>query len=151
MPQYHRVYPRFWQDMRGLPAETKLLGLYILSGRHRTTEGFYHLPVAYAAEDTELTPRQVRTGLAQLQERGFISYDAEQQIILIRKALSYPGQAPSTEKQVTGAMRAIEHLMPSPLWDEFANSARTHSPLLAEQIAKHIGIPFETHSAGDTV
>lgn len=151
MPQFQRVYPRVWADLRGAPTETKLAWLYVLTGRHRATEGYYHLPVAYAAEDMELSARKARAAIEQLEhDLGFISYDYGTQIVLIRKALSYPGQAPATPKQITGALRAIEHLTPSPLWEEFVKAAEEHAPAFAAAL-RNGGITSETHSEGDSV
>jgi len=133
--QYHRVSPKYWPDMRDLSTSAKLLGLYILTCKHRSTEGLFHLPVAYAAEDMELSVAATRKALRELEAREFVSYDEKAQVLFIHKALTYPGQAPVSEKQVAGAMNALSHVPPSPLWDDFGIAAETHAPQLAEALA----------------
>jgi hypothetical protein len=145
-PQYQRVYPKFWLDMRGQSTETKLAGLYVLTSKHRATEGLYHLPLAYAADDIEMSLRKVERAFELLADQGLIAYDPETQIVLIRKALTYPGQAPATDKQVAGAMRVIEHLPPTPLREALVEMATTHAPRFAAALGQSNGNPSESHT-----
>jgi hypothetical protein len=137
MSRYHLVAPKYWPDMRGLSRDAKLLGLYLLTCEHRNTEGLYYLPLAYMADDLEMSAKVLRKALVELEGRDFISYDESARVLFIHKALTYPSQQPKTDNQVRGAMNALADVPPSPLWDAFGMAAETYAPDLAKAIADH--------------
>lgn len=149
MAQYHLVSPKYWPDFRGASKDAKLLGIYVLTCRHRNTEGYYHLPVAYAADDLEMSATAIRKAFSELSDNfGFLEYDDAAQVIFIRKALTYPSQVPKSETQVRGAVNALAHVPPSPLWKSFLAVAATHAPTLRAEFVN--GSDTHSHTPTDT-
>lgn len=137
MADWHRMRAKYWPDMRGTSDRGKLLGTYILTCKHRVTEGLYYLPVGYIADDLGWTTSVAKKAIAELEERGFITYDHEAQVVLIPKALAYPDQVPKTENHIKGALKELAHVPPSPLQDRFLQIADEYAPLLAEAIRNY--------------
>lgn len=133
MAQHYRVKPMYWKgDRRRWDDQEKLLGLYLLTCAHRNLEGLYWLPKAYIAADLGWPPKTVARALTTLIDAGFCQYDDAAEVMLMPKALAH--QAPSTEKQLTGAITSLEAVPETALWDEFLVACESHSPKLANRI-----------------
>lgn len=102
---YFRVGARFWDDANdlGWDPTTQRVALYILTNKHRFTEGLYRLPEPYITADLKLSPAKVRKSLAQLEHDGFIERDCEW--LLIVKALKW--QPPKAESNVKHAVAQV--------------------------------------------
>lgn len=147
MPRYYRVSPRFWTD-HAWSDDARLLALYLLTCPHRTTEGLYRLPLAYARDDLGWSPQplgkglpeRLRQALAELLASDFCSYDDTAQVVLIHKALKH--QAPENHNQVTSALRMLEDLPPTPLTSTFKRLAERFCKRLAERLPEGFAQPI---------
>ena len=119
MRDYNRVSPRFWPEAQagGWSDDMKMLGLYLLTCEHRTTEGLYRLPVEYMAADLSgadglgcdlagaWSAERVRQALAQLSADGFVKYDHAARVVFLPRALVY--QAPENPNQRKAAIKSL--------------------------------------------
>lgn len=138
-PRYFRVSPRFWDDAASWSDDAKLLALYILTCHHRTSEGLFRLPKAYAREDMEWSQERFEEGFRELLEVGFIDYDETARVVLIRKALKY--QQPANENVAKSAVDKLKELPETRLWQEFRQLAEQYSEHLGKQLREQFGEP----------
>lgn len=138
-PRYFRVSPRFWDDAASWSDDAKLLALYILTCHHRTSEGLFRLPKAYAREDMEWSQERFEEGFRELLEAGFIDYDETARVVLIRKALKY--QQPANENVAKSAVDKLKELPETRLWQEFRQLAEQYSEHLGKQLREQFGEP----------
>lgn len=134
MANYYRVSPKFWlfTRRRGWTDAQTSLGLYLLTCEHRNLEGLYRLPKPYVAADLVWSAKKVEENFAVVLESGFAVYDEDAEMVLIPKALKH--QAPSTEKQIIGAVAQLERIPRTCLWDAFRMACQLHCPRLADAI-----------------
>jgi hypothetical protein len=147
MPSYYRVYVRFWSDpdIEHCSDDAKLLALYLMTGPHRRLEGLFRLPKAYICGDLGWTSERLAEPFRELlAERsgkpGFIAYDEQAQVVLLRNALKY--QAPENTNQVTACLRQLEDLPDTPLTSEFRRLAERYCKRLAERLPEGFGQPI---------
>jgi hypothetical protein len=126
--QYYRVSPSFWRGRRGWSDREKLFAFYLLSCPHRNLEGLYWLPLAYAQADLGWQSRTVDDALRAIERDKFAAYDRDAQVVFVCKALSY--QAPSTDKQVIGAVGSLERVPDTGLWPLFLDACQQWAPKL---------------------
>jgi len=108
----------------------RIMALYLLTCRHRTTEGLFFLPQAYIAADLDWTAKRATKAFEAIERSGMVRYDRENRVCLIEKALKW--QAPSNPNQVTAALRKLDPVPPSPLWAAFYGLAEQYCERLAE-------------------
>jgi|SRR5580704_14089394 hypothetical protein len=151
MAQYYRVSPNFWKGRRSWSDREKLLAQYLLSCPHRNLEGLYWLPLAYVEADLAWAPKVVRSCLQTISTDGFAAYDDDAEVLFLCKALSF--QAPSSAKQLQGAISNLERVPKTALWDRFLKACDEWAPELAEKIRNSsqshpnlIPVRSETHS-----
>jgi hypothetical protein len=120
----------FWSDDKVVrwDSETTLLAIYLLTCEHRNLEGLYRLPYAYIQADLEWSEAEVRDRMTTLLDAGFVLYDEAARVVLLPKALKY--QAPKSEKQIQGALNALQEVPDSDLWPEFVAAAGEFAPAL---------------------
>jgi len=145
--RYYRVSPQYWHHSRDWEDRLRLLGLYVQTCEHRTTEGLYRLPVAYIAADLGWPAKTVESKLADLQCVGFIKYDCKAEVLLLVNALET--QAPSTDAQIKGAITRLASVPATPLLLALHDLAQVHASGLAEAIRVEIGIHSPEHSNGN--
>ena len=138
-PRYFRVAPRFWDDAASWTDDAKLLALYLLTCPHRTSEGLFRMPKAYAREDMEWSPERFEEAFRELLEVGFIRYDETARVVLIRKALKY--QAPANDNMAKAALAKLDDLPETHLWREFRLLAEQYAEQLAERLRERYGEP----------
>lgn len=149
--RYHRVPETFWTLTRGWAEKTIILGLYLQTCKHRTTEGLYPLPLAYAAADLGWTPAVITRHLAILGRAGVVKYDSKAEVVLLPNALEI--QAPKAPDPIKGAIRRLKEVPESPLLKDLYGYASTYSTAFAEAIREafpvvtRVGTPGE-HSNG---
>lgn len=132
--RYHRVPETFWQLARehNWPERTVIVGLYLQTCKHRTTEGLYTLPLAYVAADLGWNVSVVEKQMSQLGKDGFIKYDSKAEVVLLSIALAV--QAPKAPGQIEGAIRRLKYLPECPLLLDLYGYASTYSSAFAEAI-----------------
>lgn len=138
MADYFPISPRFWATAKaeGWSDPECLFALYTLTCPHRNLEGLYKLPKAYIADDLEWRPAKVRATMHQLQEREFCDYDEETQVIFIRKALKY--QAPISETQIKGAVKALNLVPDTHLLSDLYRAAEQYAVEFAKKIQDRV-------------
>lgn len=134
MAKYQPVSPKFWQDpkVRRWPDHQKLLGAYLLTCPHRTSEGLFWLPHGYVAQDLGWSIERVSEGYSGLQEAGFCAYDDTSETVLLLKALKY--QAPAGEKQVAGAINRLADVPATPLFALLRDAAAKYAPAFCKAL-----------------
>lgn len=136
---YARVCPSIWQESKrkGWGQDENLLALYLLTCPHKTTEGLFELPLAYALADLPSTWNRGRFKRAMdtLMEAGFVEYDWDSSVVLIPDAMRH--QRPDAPGQVTAAIRKIAALPETRLWSRFMDSAQRYAPALHETLLDH--------------
>jgi hypothetical protein len=156
MAKYQPVSPRFWQDpkVRRWPDHQKLLGAYLLTCPHRTSEGLFWLPHGYVAQDLGWSIERVSEGYSGLKEAGFCAYDDTSETVLLLKALKY--QAPAGPKQIQGAISRLADVPPSPLFALLRDAAADYAPEFCKGLdeaferglLKHHRYPTDTPPGG---
>lgn len=132
MRAYFRVGPSFWTDHASWDDDARLLALYILTCPHRTTEGLFRLPKAYAMDDLRWSSQRFAKPFQQLLTDGFIKYDEDASICWIVNALKW--QSPENPNQARAAAKALVSLPKTPLLREFLTVAQT----LCERLMKEL-------------
>ena len=126
MSAHGRVAKSFWtRSARQWSDDEKLLALYLLTGPHHTLERFYRLPVGYVVDDLGWPAARVRKVMGSLEACEFAAYDRDAQVVLVVKGLAY--QAPKGDKQITGALRVLAEVPPTPLLGRFLEAAEEHA------------------------
>lgn len=141
--RYYRVSPQYWHLSRDWEDRLRLLGLYVQTCEHRTTEGLYRLPVAYIAADLAWPAKTAEQKLADLATTGYIHYDDRAEVILVTDALEV--QAPTTKDQVTGAIRRLRTVPATHLLLALYDLASTHSSGLAVAMQQELGLHSGDH------
>lgn len=135
---YYRVGPAIW--LEPWDDDTRYVALYLLTCNHRTTEGYFRLPLEYAIADLKWPARRFQAAFDHLVACEFIAYDADARVCLITKALEW--QAPENPNQVKSAMKLVERVPPSPLLVRFVRLAQRHCERLAQALAERFPEPF---------
>src|SRR5215216_1637649 len=128
MTRYHRLFTSFWRSpkVRRWPDHQKLLGAYLLTCPHRTSEGLFWLPHGYVAQDLGWSIERVSEGYSGLKEARFCVYDDTTETVLLVKALKY--EAPAGEKQIQGAINRLAEVPHSPLFALLKEAAERYAP-----------------------
>ena len=67
---YNRVFSRIWLER--WDDDTMLTALYLLTCKHRSAEGLYHLPLQYAAADRHWPLKRVERALDVLDRKSVV-------------------------------------------------------------------------------
>lgn len=123
--------------MRRSSEDARVLALYLVTCPHRTAEGLFSMRLAYAAADLQWLPERLTEPLAELVEIGFIGWEPDDEVMLLRSALKY--QTPANPNMVKAAMKKIDGLPVTPLTWEFERLAERFCKPLAEQVRNRFG------------
>ena len=127
---YSRVGSRIWLER--WDDDTMLTALYLLTCKHRPTEGIYHLPLQYGATDKRWPLKRFAKAFDHLVAANFVEHDSDAEVVLIVKALKW--QAPANPNQMRGAVKKIKQLPPTRLLSRFEELCRLHAPAFADYI-----------------
>ena len=127
---YNRVGSRLW--LEHWDDDTRMVALYLLTCKHRPTEGIYHLPEAYAATDLRWPSKRYAKAFKALLDDDFAEWDPDAEVVLIVNALKW--QSPANPNQMKGAVRKLLLLPSTTLTNRFAEQVRKYSPALAKYI-----------------
>lgn len=122
-PRHHRVGPGVWKQP--WDDDMRLVAFYLLTCKHRVTEGLYVLPPAYGPADMRWEPTRFEPAFALLQGDGFIQYDVDAEVVWVVNALQW--QQPQNPNQVKAAIKALDELPRTRLFDRFLAAALTVS------------------------
>jgi hypothetical protein len=146
MAEYWRVGPRFWPRTKGegWTDGERLVGLYLLTNKHRTTEGLYYLPIGYLSGDLGWSTERVTQTLSTLQDKGFCQYDVNAEIVLLPKAMEY--QRPDNENQQKHAIEKLRDIPETALLAGLIDAAEAYckpfAKALREAFPKGYGKPL---------
>lgn len=148
MADFHMVWTSFWPEARARnwTDDMKQFGAYLLTNEHRTLEGLYRLPVAYAGADLDWASERVLRALERLIQDGFAAYDDSAQVVFICKALKR--YQPKSDRHITGAIRNLQTLPPTPLLQHFQAAAEQYADKLAKAMRKAFGTLPEAFPKG---
>lgn len=111
------VSPAIWnRRVLGLGKDVVIVYVYLLTNKHRNSEGLYHLPIAYMLGDLgglDLDEDAIRAALEALQDEALIYFDASVDVVFIPDALLL--QPPASPKQLEGAIRKLRDVPRTPL------------------------------------
>ena len=136
MAKYHPVSPNIWdrkfREVGHESPEAQVVYLYLITCRHRGSEGIFSLSKGYISIDTGLLPDAVDEALDVLTKAGYVSYDSDNDVVLDRHALRY--YKPVGDPQTTGALNRLEQVPNSPLKKELVKLAFISAPDFADAI-----------------
>ncbi len=127
---YNTVDVSFWDDekVRGWTEDGRTLGIYLLTCSHKSSEGFYRLPVTVALDDLKWTGERWDAALADLITTDFADYDELARLVLVVKALKYH-HAIHGQASIKGALNVLEKAKGSPrLFARFLAAAEKYEP-----------------------
>lgn len=132
MAGYQRVYADVWDQPWS--EDARYAAFYLMTCEHRITEGLYRLPIPYAWADLRWTPERFEAAFGELIADGFVEYDRQAQVVLLTGALEL--QQPGNANQITGAVRALDRLPDTPLFQRFHGLAKAFAEPFAKALAK---------------
>lgn len=114
------------------------VAVYLLTGRHRRTEGLYRWTLGYGAPDMtnevrKWTDRRFRKAFDALLDVGFIEYDSHAHVLLIVNALKRHGL---NGNQIIGVVNAVAKLPETPLLARFVALAQQFNEPLFEKLTE---------------
>lgn len=115
---YRTVDARFWSDpkVRSLPAEGKLLMLYLVTNGHSHVSGIYYLPRTLMAYEVGLSVAKLDTLCDTLSGLGLAKFDQKKEVVWVVRMLKYQGKG---EKNYRSSAKNLESLHNSFLINEF--------------------------------
>jgi hypothetical protein len=129
-----------WSSIHYEPWTDDMLSVafYLLTGRHRRTEGIYRWTLGYGAPDMsnavrKWTERRFRKAFDGLADAGFVEYDADAHVVLIVNALKRHGM---NGKQIIGVVNAVAKLPATPLLARFFTLAQEHNQPLFKSLTE---------------
>lgn len=143
---YRELYTSYWPWAlrHGLDDSARCLGAYLLTCDHRTFEGIYRLPAAYAIADLGWDRETYRAALERLVAEGFVLVDEHADVVLLVNALEY--RQPKGGPQIAGAVKVLKRLPETPLLRNLLEAARGYAPAFAEAIEEAFPNVLDTPS-----
>jgi len=131
---YSKTDTEIWYDdkLRALPEDARWTFHYLLTSPHRNIIGFYRLSLNYAIDDLQWPVTRLQKALKFLVEGGFIFWDDEKGIVLIKNFLKW--NKLEGIKQTQGAVNALKKLPQTNLILEFEKIVNQYpyAPLIIE-------------------
>lgn len=143
MSRYYRVGPAIWDE--NWTDDVRYMAFYLLTCRHRNTEGLYRLPMSYVVEDLGWTQKRVARAFDALVEDGFVMHDPDARVVFIVKAPDWQGS--KNGNQITGGIRAITEVPPSRLDEPFVKAWERVSKGFSDELREKLGKRFEYSSS----
>lgn len=143
---YAKVEETFWHDkvVRSLSEDGRTFFFYLITCPHKNRLGCFVLDPMYAAADLQWDPARVAEGIAELQRRERIDWDAEHRVVFVRNHAEHNTlENPQVVKGAISDLRALPdtHLL-TPARDALELWKRAHyGPLFAafaERFAKQL-------------
>jgi hypothetical protein len=120
------------------------VAFYLLTGRHRRTEGIYRWTLGYGAPDMsnevrKWNEKRFRKAFDGLADDGFVEYDGDAHVVLIVNALKRHGL---NGNQITGVVNAVAKLPETPLLGRFIGLAQEFNKPLFEKLTERFPQPL---------
>jgi hypothetical protein len=159
MSDYRELYTSFWPWAlrHGLDDSARCLGAYLLTCEHRTFEGIYRLPAAYAIADLGWDRQTFDRAFGALVAAGFVIADESADVVFLANALEY--RQPKGEKSIRGAVNGLKRLPDTPLLRNLFDAAQEYAqdfalaieesfPRIAEAPPMPLPVPSDAPSMG---
>jgi hypothetical protein len=145
---YRELYTSFWPWAlrHGLDDSARCLGAYLLTCEHRTFEGIYRLPPAYAIADLGWDRATFNSAFAKLAGEGFVLADERADVVFLVNALEY--RQPKGAKQITGAINSLRRLPETRLLRNLFDAAKEYAADFAVAIEGVFPHVVDTPSMG---
>lgn len=134
MPEYFRIGPAIWNRPR--TDDQRLMTFYMLTNRHRNTEGLYFLPHSYVAEDTGWDLERCREAINDLEAEDFLNYDHQSRVVLVTGALFW--QSPENDRQAKAAVNRLLAVPETFLRGRFLQLCERHSSRLTTHLREAV-------------
>lgn len=133
---FSKVNNSFWCDSKveNWDSTTKFFALYLMTNQHSNSEGFYKLPLAYISFDLKLKTEKIKDLISYLTTQDFISYDQQNSIVFIKKALKYNQIKNQNQRQA--AYNKLDNLKHSYLYQHFIRAAENYDQQFADFLKK---------------
>jgi len=120
--RYRRVYPRIWQHpgFHQLTRSTRELALYLLTGPQTNRVGLFHLSVANASEDLNVSAETIRKGLVDIASAFGWMFDAQARVFYIPSWWHW--NPPANANVLKGNLRDLSEIPPCGLVEIFARN-----------------------------
>jgi hypothetical protein len=136
--RYHRVSPKFWRTSLPWSEDARTFAMFLLTSSHRTTEGLFYLPPAYAAADLGWPLERLAEPLAELIAEGFCDWCPDHCLVLINGAMEW--QPPDNANQAKAAVKRLVEIPGScHLTRDFKRLAERYAELLVERLPEGFG------------
>jgi hypothetical protein len=137
---YARVSPGFWRDSKRhqWTSDATMLGIYLLTCEHKTTEGLFALPLEYARADLPgrwSTPK-IKKALGELEAHGFAYYDHDSGVVLLPHAMKI--QRPDAPGQRKAAKGKLAALPATSLWSRFLQAAEMYAQDFHKELEQEV-------------
>lgn len=135
MPErYSKIGPSIW--LQPWSDDARYLAFYLLTCEHRTTEGLYRLPLAYAGEDMHWPLDRVTNALAELEADEFVEYDHMARVVFICRALEW--QNYKNPNMAKAGVNAVRDVPPSVLRTKWVLLVEHHAPVLFDLLREQL-------------
>lgn len=113
---YRNVHERFWTDpkVKQLTSDEKLLFIYLITNPHTHVSGIYVLSLLFIEKETDLSMKTIKKGIARLEALELAFYDAEVEVVWVKKMFSYQGFGMKVRHSVERQLKDLHktHLIP---------------------------------------
>jgi len=137
---YARVSPGFWRDSkrRQWTSDATMLGIYLLTCEHKTTEGLFALPLEYARADLPglWSIPKIKRALGELEAHDFAYYDHDSGVVLLPDAMKI--QRPDAPGQRKAAKGKLAALPATSLWSRFLQAAEMYAPDFHKELEQEV-------------
>jgi hypothetical protein len=139
--RYHKVYTRLWSspEFRVASDDQRLATVYVLTCRHRTTEGLFVLPLPLAAHELGWPIDRTRAAFELLERTHFVAVDSDTDVIWLVNAVAW--NKPKGPKQLQGAVNTLAEVPDTFLRPHYLLKCRADCPDLAAAIESQLGWP----------
>jgi len=115
-----------------------MLGIYLLTCEHKTTEGLFALPLEYALADLpgRWSIPKIKKALGELEAHGFAYYDHDSGVVLLPHAMKI--QRPDAPGQRTAAKGKLAALPATSLWSRFLQAAEMYAQDFHKELEQEV-------------
>jgi hypothetical protein len=138
---YSTVAGTFYEDqkVRALGEDARTAFLYLLVSPQRASEGFYVLPVPFAAHHLRWTASRFTKALDALRVADLAMYDETAEAVLVLRGLKY--NPPKGGPSIKGALKRLDEVQDTPeLFAAFLAAADKYAPDFARAIRERYGL-----------
>jgi hypothetical protein len=136
--KYHKVFTRLWSSpgFRAAGDDERLATVYVLTCRHRNTEGLFVLPMPLAAHELVWSVERTGEAFEALEVSGFVAVDPTVDLVWLVNAVEW--NTPVGEKQLRGAVNVLAETPESFLQAHYLLRCREVCPDLAALITSDL-------------